>query len=94
MIDTDLSQFLGCNTLAWLKEIYLKSDFDLLGEGALGEHGLHLRHHRARHHSSLRPNRVHFLADARHYRKVLREVVGDKPTDASATQIVVQLNQI
>lgn len=85
MIDTDLSQFLGCNALAWLKEIYLKSDFDLLGESALGEHGLHLRYHRARHHSSFRPDRVHLLANARDHRKVLREVVSDKPTNASAT---------
>lgn len=94
MVHTDLSQLLGSDPLAWLKEIYLKSNFDLLGEGALREHRLHLWHHRTGHHSTLRPDGMDLLADARYNGKVLREVVGDEPTDASSAQVVLQLGQI
>lgn len=94
MIHTDLSQLIGSDSLAWLKEIYLKSNFDLFGEGTLREYGLHLWHNSAGHHATLRPNGVHLLADTRHHRKVLREVVGDEPTDTSSAQIVVKGGQV
>ena len=34
------------------EHIYLEADFDLLGERALREDGLHLRHHSAVHHAA------------------------------------------
>ena len=46
-----------------------------------GEHGLHLRHHGAAQHASLRANQVAVLLDARHHRKVLWEVTGDDAAD-------------
>lgn len=93
MVDADLAQLLRGHALARFEQIYLQPDFDLLGEGALREDGLHLRHHRARYHATLRPDRVHLLADARDDRKVLREVVRDEAADAPTAKLV-QLGKI
>lgn len=88
MIDTDLAQLFRRNTLAWFEQIYLQTDFDLLGEGTLRENCLHLRHHGAGHHAALRSDGVHLLADARDDRKVLREVVRHEATDSATSQLV------
>lgn len=88
MIDTDLLQFLRCNALAWLEQIYLQAHFNLLGECALRKDRLHLRHNRAGHHAAFRSDGVDLLPDARHDRKVLRKIVRDETTDSTAQQIV------
>ena len=44
VIDRDLFQHSGRNALPRPEHIYLESDLDLLGEGALREHGLNLGH--------------------------------------------------
>lgn len=93
MVDTDLAQLFRRNTLAGFEQIYLQTDFDLLGEGTLREDCLHLGNHGAGDHAALRSDGVHLLADSRDDRKVLREVVGDEATD-SATSQLVQLGKI
>lgn len=94
VVHTYLAHFIGSNSLAWLKEIYLESHFNLLGEGALGEDRLHLWHDRARDHAPFRSDSVYLLANSRHHRKVLREIVGHEAADTSSAQVVVQLGQI
>lgn len=84
MIDADLFQLIRCNALAWLEQIYLKADFDLLGQRSLREDSLDLGHHGAGHHATLRSDCVDLLTDTRDDREVLRKVVGDE-TAYSAT---------
>ncbi len=55
-------------------QIYLQSHFDLLGECARREDGLHLGHDRRRYHTTVGTNGVDFLADSGHDSKVLREI--------------------
>ena len=70
---------------------YLQPNLDLLGEGALGEDGLHLGHHGGAQHATLWPNVVGLLADAGHYGKVLREVGGKYAGDALLVQLFCTL---
>ena len=88
MIDSNLFQIIFGLSFPRPEHVYLEPDFDFLGESALGEHGLDLRHHRAVDHTALGPNGVHLLPDPRDYRKVLREVCGQDPRDATGVQIL------
>lgn len=76
MIDADFAQFFRRNPFARLKQIYLQAHFDLLGQGAFGEDGLDLGHHRAGHHATFRTDGVHFLTYPGHDREILRKVLG------------------
>lgn len=93
MVDADLAQLFRRDPLAWFEQIYLQTDFDLLGEGTLREDSLHLGHHGTGYHAALRSDGVHLLADARDDREVLREVVGDEAADAPTAQLV-QLGEV
>lgn len=81
MIDADLAQFFHRHPFARFKQIYLQAHFDLLGQGAFGEDGLDLGHHRAGHHATLRTNGVHFLTYPGHHREILREILGQYSGD-------------
>ena len=74
MIDSNLFKIIFGLSLSRPEHVYLEPDFDLLGEGALGEHGLDLRHHGAVDHAALGPDGVHLLPDATDDGEVLREV--------------------
>lgn len=92
VIDGDLFEGAGV-ALPRFEQIYLQADFDLLGEGALREDGLHLRHHARRHHATLGADGMHLLPYARHDREVLRELGGEDARDAVCVH-VLQLRQI
>lgn len=66
---------------------YLESHFDLLGEGAFREDGLHLRHHSGAQHAALGADVVGFLADAGDDGKVLGEVRGQDAGDALLVEL-------
>lgn len=83
MINTNFTQFFRRDAFSRLKQIYLQSNFNLLRECALREHGLDLRHDSARDHTALGADCVNFLMNARNNSKVLREVISDEATDAS-----------
>lgn len=93
MIDADLFQLIRCNALAWLEQIYLKADFDLLSQRSLRKDSLNLWHNSTGHHATLRSDSVDLLANARDDCKILRKVVGDEST-YSATGKVIELVEI
>ena len=88
MIDSNLFKIILGLSLPRPEHVYLESHFDLLGECALGEDSLHLRHHAGVDHAALRPDGVHFLPDPRDDGEVLREVRGQDPRDAVGVQIL------
>ena len=89
MIDCDLfKEPVGKGGFPRSEHVYLETDFDLLGEGALGEHGLDLRHYGAVDHTALGPDGVHLLPDPGDDGEVLREVRGQDPCDAISVEIL------
>ena len=88
MIDSNLFKIIFGLSLPRPEHVYLEPDFDFLGEGALGEHGLHLRHHSAVDHSALGPDGVNLLPDPGDDSEVLREVRGQDPCDAISVEIL------
>lgn len=69
-------------------QIYLQSNFDLLCEGTGWEYGLHLRHHRRRHHTAVRTDCVHLLTNAGHDREILREIGRQNARDAVCVHVL------
>lgn len=67
---------------------HLKSNFDLLGEGTLGEDGLHLRDDCAVDDPALRPDGVHLLPDPADDGKVLRKVGGEDARDPVRVEVL------
>ena len=88
MIDSNLFEIIFGLSLPRPEHVYLEPNFDLLGEGALGEHGLDLRHHGAVDHAALGAYGVHLLPDPGDDSEVLREVCGQDPCDAIGVQIL------
>ena len=88
MIDSDLFQEVGVNSLPWSEHVYLEANFDLLGEGALREDGLHLRHHRGVDDAALGADGVHLLPDPGDDGKVLREVGRQDSRDPVGVQVL------
>ena len=88
MIDSNLFKIIFGLSLSRPEHVYLEPDFDLLGEGALGEHGLDLRHYGAVDHTALGPDGVHLLPDPGDDGEVLREVRGQDPCDAISVEIL------
>lgn len=52
VVDSDLFKVHVLDAFARLEEVYLEADFDLLGEGSLREHRLHLGDHGAGDHAT------------------------------------------
>ena len=92
MIDGDLFEQITGDTLPGSEHVYLEPNFDLLGERALGEHCLHLGHHRGVDHAPLRSNGVDLLSDPADDGEVLGEVSGEDPGDAVGVQILQLCN--
>lgn len=67
--------------------VYLESDFDLLGEGAFREDGLHLGNDRGADHAPFGTDGVHLLPDARDDGKVLGEIGGQDAGDAVGAEV-------
>lgn len=62
-----------------------------LGDGRLGEDGLHMGHQLAAQPAALRTNQIALLLDAGDHGEVEGEVGGDDPTDSLLLQLVVTL---
>ena len=88
VIDSDLFQQVGVNSLPWSEHVYLKANFDLLSQRPLGEDGLDLGHHGAVDHAPFRPDGMNLLADARDDGEVLREVRRQNPRDPIRVQVL------
>ena len=88
VIDSDLFQQVRADSLPRAEHVYLKSHFDLLGEGPLGEDSLDLGHHRGVDHASLWANGVHLLSDPGDDGEVLREVRGQYSRDPVGVEIL------
>ena len=88
MIDSNLFKIIFGLSLSRPEHVYLEPDFDLLGEGALREYGLDLRHHGAVDHAALGPDGVNLLPDPGDDGEVLREVRGQDPCDAISVEIL------
>lgn len=70
---------------------HLQTQPDALGDGRLGEGGLHLGHQLAGQRAALGADQVALLLDARHHGEVEREVRGDDATDALLGQLLLAL---
>lgn len=88
MIDSNLFEIIFGLSLPRPEHVYLEPDFDLLGEGALGEHGLDLGHHGAVDHAALGADGVDLLPDPGDDGEILREVRGQDPRDPIGVQIL------
>lgn len=88
VIDSDLFQQIGADSLPRSEHVYLQSNFDLLGERPLGEHGLDLGHHGGVHHPALRSDGVDLLSDPGDDGEVLREVRGQNSRDPVGVEIL------
>lgn len=88
VVDSDLFQQSILYASTRSKHVYLKSNFDLLGQGTLREDGLNLWHNSAVDHTAFGSNRMDFLPDPGHDSKVLREVSGQDPGDSVGVQIL------
>ena len=72
----------------WSRCAYLKSNLDLLGEGALREDGLDLGDDGAVDDAALRPDGVDLLPDPADDGEVLREVGGEDARDAVGVEVL------
>ena len=89
MIDCDLfKEPVGKGGFPRSEHVYLEANFDLLGEGALREDGLHLRHHRGVDDAALGADGVHLLPDPGDDGKVLREVGRQDSRDPIGVQVL------
>ena len=89
MIDCDLfKEPVGKGGFPRSEHVYLQPHFDLLGEGALREDGLDLRHHRRVDDPSLGSDGVHLLSDPRDDGEVLREVRRQDARDPVRVQVL------
>ena len=89
MIDCDLfKEPVGESSFPRSEHVYLQPNFDLLGEGALREDGLHLWHHCRVDHPSLGADGVHLLSDPRDDGEVLREVGRQDSGDPVGVQVL------
>ena len=88
VIDSDLFQQVGVNSLPWSEHVYLQANFDLLGERPLGEDGLDLGHHGGVDDATLGADGVNLLSDARDDGEVLREIRGEYPGDPAGVEIL------
>ena len=88
MIDSDLFQEVGVNSLPWSEHVYLEANFDLLSERPLGEHGLDLGHHGGVDDAALGADGVNLLSDAGDDGEILREVRGEDPGDPVGVEIL------
>ena len=88
VIDSDLFQQTGVNSLPWPEHVYLQAHFDLLGQRSLGEDSLDLGHHGGVHHPALWSNGVNLLSDARDDGEILGEICGEDPGDPVGVEIL------
>ena len=88
VIDSDLFQQVGVNSLPWPEHVYLQAHFDLLGQRPLGEDGLDLGHHAGVDDAALGADGVHLLPDPGDDGKVLREVGRQDSRDPIGVQVL------
>ena len=88
VIDSDLFQQVGVNSLPWPEHVYLQAHFDLLGQRPLGEDGLDLGHHAGVDDAALRADGVNLLSDPGDDGEILREVRGEYPGDPAGVEIL------
>ena len=88
VIDSDLFQQVGVNSLPWSEHVYLEANFDLLGERPLGEDGLDLGHHGGVDDATLGADGVNLLSDPGDDGEILREVRGEDPGDPVGVEIL------
>lgn len=77
--------------MAPLPWTHLQAQPHPLGDGRLGEDGLHLRHQPAAQPAALWANQVALLLHPRHHGKVEREVGGDDAADPLLLQLLAAL---
>ena len=88
VIDSDLFQEVGVNSLPWSEHVYLQANFDLLGQRPLGEHGLDLGYHTGVDDAALRADGVNLLSDPGDDGEILGEVRGENPGDPAGVEIL------
>ena len=88
VIDSDLFQEVGVNSLPWSEHVYLEANFDLLSKRPLGEDGLDLGHHGGVDDAALGADGVNLLSDPGDDGEILREVRGEDPGDPVGVEIL------
>ena len=89
MIDGDLfKETVGQGSLPGSEHVYLKANFDLLGESSLREDRLHLRNNRRVDDASLGADGVYLLSDPRDDGEVLWEVRCQDSRDPVRVQVL------
>ena len=88
VIDSDLFQQVGVNSLPWSEHVYLKANFDLLSQRPLGEDCLDLGHHGGVDDAALGADGVNLLSDPGDDGEILREVRGEDPGDPVGVEIL------
>ena len=88
VIDSDLFQQVGVNSLPWSEHVYLKANFDLLSQRPLGEDCLDLGHHGGVDDAALGADGVNLLSDPGDDGEILREVRSEDPGDPVGVEIL------